>query len=174
MSQYPLYPRYHRKICLKVALFTILTMIVVSVVFSIFYPTSVGSFYFFYSFVLKKLIIFSVLLLVIYGLFAFFFFKTLEINKETRSFSVCRSLCGKVLYKKSYKLKNAKAIIISKNKKIEDLHQVTLEGKRIRVFLGKGTLEFAESLSKRIGQDLECNLRDKSNKKDQVKKVIKL
>ena len=141
-------------------------MMAVSVLFSIFYPTSVGSFYFFYTFVLKNLIIFSLLLFIIYGLFSFFFFKTLVINKEKRSFSVCRSLCGKVLYKKSYKLKNARAVIISKNKKIKSLHQVTLEGKKIKIFLGKGTLEFAESLSKKIGNDLDCNLRERSYKKD--------
>ena len=166
MSQYPLYPRFHRKICLRVTVITVVIMIAVSVLFSIFYPTSVGSFYFFYTFVLKNLIIFSLLLFIIYGLFSFFFFKTLVINKEKRSFSVCRSLCGKVLYKKSYKLKNARAVIISKNKKIKSLHQVTLEGKKIKIFLGKGTLEFAESLSKKIGNDLDCNLRERSYKKD--------
>ena len=166
MSQYPLYPRFHRKICLRVTVITVVIMMAVSVLFSIFYPTSVGSFYFFYTFVLKNLIIFSLLLFLIYGLFSFFFFKTLVINKEKRSFSVCRSLCGKVLYKKSYKLKNARAVIISKNKKIKSLHQVTLEGKKIKIFLGKGTLEFAESLSKKIGNDLDCNLRERSYKKD--------
>ena len=170
MNQYPLYPRYHRKMCLKVTVITVIVMIVVSILFSILYPTSVGSFYFFHSFVLKNLIIFSFSLFLIYGLFSFFFFKTLVINKEKRSFSVCRSLCGKVLYKKSYKLKNAKAIIISKNKKIKSLHQVTLEGKKIKIFLGKGTLEFVENLSRKIGRDLDCNLRDKSFKKDEIKK----
>ena len=174
MSQYPLYPHYHRKICLKVTLLTVVAMLVLSILFSIFYPTSVSSFYFFYSFVLKNLIIFSLLLFLVYGLFSFFFFKTLVINKEKRSFSVCRSLCGKVLYKKSYKLKNAKAIIISKNEKIKNLHQVTLEGKKIKIFLGKGTLEFAESLSRKVGYDLDCNLKNISAKKEQSKKLSKL
>ena len=174
MSQYPLYPRYHRKVCLKVTVLTFVAMLVVSILFSIFYPTSVGSFNFFYSFVLKNLIIFSLLLFLVYGFFSFFFFKTLVINKEKKSFSVCRSLCGKILYKKSYKLKNAKAIIISKNEKIKNLHQVTLEGRKIKIFLGKGTLEFAVSLSRRVGYDLDCNLRDRSAKKEQTKKIFKL
>ena len=172
MSQYPLYPHYHRTMCLKVTFITVIIMVVVSILFSIFYPSSVGSFYFFYSFVLKNLIIFSFSLFIVNGLFSFFFFKTLVINKEKRSFSVCRSLCGTILYKKTYKLKNAKAIIISKNKKIKNLHQVTLEGKRIKIFLGKGTLEFAESLSRNIGRELDCNLREKSNKKDEIKNKI--
>ena len=169
MSEYPLYPHSHRYLCLKVTLLTLATMVAVSILFSIFYPASISGFYFFYSFVLKNLIIFSLILLLIYGLFSCFFFKTLVINKQKKTFSVCRSLCGKVIYKKSYKIKNAKAIIISRNKKIKNLHQVTLEGKKIKIFLGKGTFDFAEILGKKVGNDLGCSLREKSYKKSLMK-----
>jgi len=144
---------------------TLFLMLVTSILVSFLYPSPIDGFKFFQSFILKKFIIFSLLLFCIYGLFSYFFFKTLVVDKEKKTFSVCRSLCGKVLYKKSYKLKNAKAIIITQNKKIRNLHQVTLEGKRIKIFLGKGTYEFAERLSRKIGDDLGCNLRERSHKK---------
>ena len=74
-------------------------------------------------------------------------------------------MCGRVLHKKTFRLKNAKAVILKKNSKIKNLHQIALEGKKLNVFLGKGSKEFAQSLSQKIGEDLDCILRGTSRKK---------
>ena len=72
---------------------------------------------------------------------------------------------GRVVFKKSYKLKRAKAVIVSPNSKIKSLYKVTLEGKRLEIFLGKGTMEFAEELGMRVCEDLGVSLQVSSKKK---------
>ena len=80
MNQYPLYPYLHRKLCLKIMLATLFLMLVTSILVSFLYPSPIDGFKFFQSFILKKFIIFSLLLFCIYGLFSYFFFKTLVVE----------------------------------------------------------------------------------------------
>ena len=138
MNHHPLYPYSHRKLCLKIMFLTLFVMVIISITFSFLYPSPFDGLHFFYTFVLKKLISFSLLLILTYSFFSYFFFKTLVIDKEKKTFSICRSLCGRVLHKKTFRLKNAKAVILKKNSKIKNLHQIALEGKKLNVFWEKG------------------------------------
>ena len=160
MNTYPLYPEKHRKMCAYVMVGTVLFMLVFTLVFSYLTPLRGIP-----SEVIHKLVSFSVFFFGFYLCFSFFVFKTLVIEREKRKFYVCRTLMGKVILKKTYKLKRAKAVIVAPNPKIKSLYKVTLEGKHLQLFLGKGTMEFAEELGMRVCGDLGVSLQKVSSKK---------
>ena len=153
MIFYPLYSESQRRIFKFVFFGAIVGMALGAIVISYLYPNSKG--------IGQQLFQFCCMLIGFYVAFSYFNFHTLVVEKEKKEFHICKTLFGKILQKRTFRIKDAKEVIIGPTP-INTVYDITLKGKGYELFLAKGEQEFIDELGTGLIRDLGVTLKKRS------------
>ena len=153
MIFHPLYSESQRKIFNMVIFGGIFGMALAALVISYLYPSSMG--------IGQRLFNFGFMLLGFYVVFSYLNFHTLVVEKEKKEFHICKTLFGKIIQKRTFRIKDAKEVIIGPTA-INTVYDLCLIGKGYDLFLAKGEQEFINELGTNLIRDLGVTLKKRS------------
>jgi len=152
MVSYPVYPEENMVIFTGLFGGASVLMIILAFVVSYFESPKENRSWSLKPLIKQRLIGFIFMFISFYFVFSYLTMKTIFINKETKEFTLAKTLFGNPIQEKKYQMSFVQEISIVQTN-IDIVHEVILMGGAFQLPLGKGEIEYAEKLGKDLSRE---------------------